>query len=66
LESGALSVRATGLCMLFRLLMACMFPACVAVFFQFKPVGSLLFVLRCGVIPALARRARKRHDLSHR
>ena len=51
--------------MLFRLLMTCMLPAGVAVLFQFKPVGGLLFVLCRRVIPPLAFPAGQYNKLPH-
>lgn len=52
LESDALAVRATGLCL--SLLMKCMMPAVLTIFLKLKFIRSILLILGCRIILALA------------
>ena len=67
LESGALSIRATGLYQnyLFGFPMQFMPPAKLAVFFHFQTVLHGPLVFRRVVVPAFAFRAGQGNDVSH-
>ena len=67
LESGALSIRATGLCQyqLFGLLVQFMPPAKLAILFHFQAVLHGAFIFCRGVISLLAFRASQNNIVPH-
>src|SRR4030042_4476427 len=67
LESGALSIRATGLCQyqLFGLPVQFVPPAKLAIFFHFQAVLRGTFIFRRGVISLLAFRASQNNIIPH-
>jgi hypothetical protein len=67
LESGALTVRATGLQgdLSLRLFMDCVNPAELAVLLQLDLLRGVLLVLHRGVVALLASLARKQYYVPH-
>ena len=63
LESDALAVRATGLCLC--LLMRRMSPAMSAIFLQLKLFGCILLVLHARIVPVFALGTLKQNYVSH-
>ena len=67
LESGALSIRATGLCpyYLFRFSVQLVSPAKLAIFFHFQAALHGAFVFSRGVIFLLTFRASQNNFIAH-